>query len=511
MTSLNLKHDFSKLVFETLNLDEELCNQLISPQKICMQDPCFEDCAEFLKKSEKLLVCGDYDADGICATSIALLLCKRMGLQAAHYIPNRLSEGYGLSTKTVQMAYEKGYKELLLVDNGVKAHDALALASELGLRVCVIDHHIMEDEVQCEALLHPDLLGPYGQTMCAGGLVYALCEYMGLADDTMLALACIATVGDVMPLWHKNREIVIEGLKVLNASEFLQIDCLVKRTRFTKYTASLLSFQLIPKINSMGRLADKVNVNSCVFYFLSENPEQIKKFAQEMIELNDLRKKMGQTMSQKALSMVDEEPFQILVDESFHEGLLGIVANQLLSVTGKPSLVLTSNGSLLKGSARSSSISLAALFQSLNSDYFEAMGGHDFAFGMSIKTHYFNDFKNDVMKYMRENHHSVSGDVVLSVSSDIMTQEAMVELSQFEPFGEGFKIPKVSFNMPKEFTISAINSYGYKYNFMNTGLDEAVFFNTAVTMETLKNASLLSGEVSYNTFGKVSVNIDSIV
>ena len=209
-----------------MDLNDSQLEELFNPKDKVMNDEAFEVMSEFFKSADRLIICGDYDCDGVSATSIAYLLAKKLGKDVGYYIPNRLTEGYGVKSHTIQMASDKGYTDVLIIDNGVKSHVEVELAQSLGMRVGIIDHHLISDEIKADAFLHPDLLSVYGYSMCAAGLVYALSEYMGLDDEYMLGLAALATVGDVMPLWGKNREIVRRGVAALERNQFLQFDLL---------------------------------------------------------------------------------------------------------------------------------------------------------------------------------------------------------------------------------------------------------------------------------------------
>ncbi len=499
------------MVFDALNLNQDQIGELIDPPKIKIEDPSIDGMVEFIKTSQKIIVCGDFDADGVTSTSIAALILESLNIEYGFYIPDRIQEGYGTSVKTIQHAFDKGYTHVLMVDNGVKAFEAIELAHHLGMKVGIVDHHNYDEIPAVDAFLHPDLLGSYGSAMSAAGLMYLLAEAMDVLNVRIVALACIGTIADVMPLWHKNREIVRYGLELLNRYEYLQIDALCNRSKYTSYTASFLAFNVIPKINSVGRLADHENMNHVVRYLLSDQPEAIRTYSKRILALNDMRKDLSSEMAETAKALSHSNlAANIIINEDFHEGILGIVANRLLQETQKPSILMKDMGSLLKGSSRSSSISLSELYAGMNPDYFHALGGHDFAYGLTVKKEYLNEFCEAVYSGVSKLPVIAQHIAVLNVDASLLSKEALMELQTFEPFGEGFKIPLVQVEINQGFTISPINAIGYKFQFQNPGLEEAVIFSTQYPIEVLKTAKKITGQVSYNSFRKVSMMIESI-
>lgn len=498
-------------ILDSMNLSDEQLGELFHPETKVIEGPAMESLSTFLKQAKKLIICGDYDCDGVASTSIAYLLAKKLNLEVGYYIPNRITEGYGVSISTVEMAHEKGYTDLLIIDNGVKSFAEIERCHELGINVAVIDHHLITEPVKTDYLLHPDVLDDYGKAMCAAGLVYALSEYMGLDDDYMLSLAALATVGDVMPLWRKNREIVRRGVKALESNQFQQFDLLVKRNKFTTYSAKLLAFQIVPKVNSVGRLADRANVNTAVGYFINTDKMAINSYAKQMLQLNDDRKKLGVSYFKKAQSLLEDEMVNVIVSEEFHEGLLGIVANQVLVATGRPSIVLRSYEDVIKGSARSNSVSLAQLFDLLDDNYFTAFGGHDFAFGMSIKPECFDDFKRDVIRLVDDVEVIEKDKFVLDLNLDLVNKESINNLCQFEPFGTEFELPLMRIKLPDSYRVVALGVHGYKFVFTGYAFDEAVFFNKNYTLSELENAEYLLGSIDLGSMYKQSFFVEGII
>ena len=167
------------------------------------------------ERGEKVFIGGDYDADGICSTAIMKDVLDRLGIASGYYIPDRFREGYGLNEKTVEMVAERGYSLIVTVDNGVRAHAAIARAHARGLEILVTDHHQIEEEVKADLVVHPDYMEPEFATLSGAGV--ALQVSRNLLGDVPFhtALAAVAAIGDVMPLWQETRRIVRQGLEAL--------------------------------------------------------------------------------------------------------------------------------------------------------------------------------------------------------------------------------------------------------------------------------------------------------
>ena len=511
MMTHHIEHyqELVKVLFKAMDLNSDQAQQLVAPVNKIVDEKPIQDVISFLNHAQKLIVCGDYDCDGICSTSIAMLMAKHLNIPAGYYIPNRFTEGYGVSKKTLQMAHQKGYTDVLIIDNGVKAFEALDYAREVGLRVAIVDHHLFDVAPDVDAFLHPEILEPYAQEMAASGLIYCVAEAMGIHTDYMLALSALGTIADVMPLWGKNRDIVRLGIEALKVGNFKQFDGILKPGKYTPYSAKNLAFKMIPKINSIGRMADAVNVNTAITYFTSEDPRAIADYIKQVETLNDYRKTLTKQYQDIALTMIDDAPFQVIAHPQFHEGLVGIVANRISDITQKPTVVLTEYGDHYKGSARSSTHSLHDIFSKLDPDYFEAMGGHDFAFGMTIKRAAFADFKKDINDIVSQLRFQQPDEKIVQLDARLINPTAMRELREFEPYGEGFKLPKVAINLPFDYNLVDLKGYGFKFVFKDFPLNEAVYFTQNASKQSLKSCSQIIGTFDLGADTKISFNVDN--
>lgn len=496
---------FVSKMMGALELTDVQVDALLNPSNIKCESTLVLDIVSFIQNSEKLMVCGDYDADGVCSTSMAIMIANHLGIEdVGYYIPNRFNDGYGVTKNTVQLAADRGYTDLLLVDNGVKAHAEIALAQSLGMRVAVVDHHLIETPLEDVLVLHPDLLDDYFSTMSASGLMYLVAESIDFLTNKIKAYGALATIADVMPLWGKNREIVLEGIRTLNSHNILNIDAISKQKN---YNSQVLSFSVIPKINSVGRMADMVNMNTMVQYLLSDDPKLITQYASQIMSIDTIRKQKGKDAKEVALRKISGDDLDIIIDNDIHEGVLGIVANQVSNATQKPAILLKESGEVYKGSGRSNSVSLKDLFDQLDPNYFDAFGGHDFAFGMSIKKGLIHDFIKDAKDIVTSL--SVTPKMSDAILIDVPLSAAHFKaLEVFEPFGEGLKLPSFIIEKPREYKIVRLNGFGYKYVFDNYWLKDAVYFNNGIGKSELENARYLEGNFSLHPKFGLSFQID---
>lgn len=397
-----------------------------------------------IRKNHKIIICGDYDADGICSTTILYRTLKKLNANVGYYIPNRFKEGYGLNDNTVRLALDKGYDLFIMVDNGVSADSSLKLIKEANKTSIILDHHSYEGEVICDCLVHPNLLDEDYHDMCGSGLAYNLSEQLMGYDAFNVSLAAIATIADLMPLWGFNRACVIQGLKEINNHQTPVLLNLLNEK--SNYNETDIAFQLVPKLNAVGRLADIIDVNQVVKYFCLDNTSSIDAFSKEMIKINDLRKEINQKMYVKALELIDESDVSVLYDETFHEGIVGITAGRLASELKKPVFVLNREGNRLKGSARSfGSIDLRMLIQPAL-PLLNRFGGHAQAAGLELDIENVEEFKQlinqnkEALVQLGDNTH------YLEIKPEWLSIQVFDELYQYGPFGQGIEIPSFRFN-----------------------------------------------------------------
>ena len=386
------------------------------------------------ERGEKVFIGGDYDADGICSTAIMKDVLDRLGIASGYYIPDRFREGYGLNEKTVEMVAERGYSLIVTVDNGVRAHAAIARAHARGLEILVTDHHQIEEEVKADLVVHPDYMEPEFATLSGAGV--ALQVSRNLLGDVPFhtALAAVAAIGDVMPLWQETRRIVRQGLEALRQGEAPALLALLRNRDVVD--AEAVGFQIVPRLNSVGRMNDLSNVNTLVPFLLSHDPAVITAYKTQLETVNEARRTMSAKMAEQAEKLItDDEAILVLYEESFHEGLNGLVAGRIAAGFGRPCLVLSRSQDLIKGSGRS--IPGFDMFRFFSEGFSEltAFGGHEQAVGLSFRLADLDLFRDHVREKARGMRIDMK-DTVVPVLPVRMTDISIHEieaLQQLEP------------------------------------------------------------------------------
>lgn len=393
--------------------------------------------------NEKVMICGDYDSDGICATAILYDALTKYGVQSGFYIPNRFKEGYGLHPDTVQLAYQKGYRLLITVDNGVKAHDALAKAKSLGIDVIVTDHHTIEEKIDCLHLLHPKYMGEEYLSFCGADVALTIARALIGDCEEHIIYACIASIADVMVLRGETRKIVKLGIQYLNQGFAPSIQ-LLKNNKYNSWDETEIAFSVVPKLNATGRLADLANANNTVKYLLSQNLTAQKQMAVQINDLNETRKSMSASMVELARNLIDAHAnFQVIYDENLHEGILGLIAGKLCDEYNQPVMILSKHHDLLKGSIRGGNrVDLRTFFDDIK-DELSAYGGHRDAAGIAFPIEKLDEITTYVKKHINEvSLLEKEEETSIALSMDEINVEEVESLACLAPFGNGFEEPQ---------------------------------------------------------------------
>ncbi len=481
---------------------EALLNPSIDVLKedLSFLQPAVERIYKAKQQGEKVMVCGDYDCDGICATSIVYSLLQTLGIESGYYIPNRFKEGYGLQTSTVQAAFDKGYSLLITVDNGVSSTQALQHAKTLGMDIILSDHHNYdESQLVYDYFLHPAIFPERFEGLCGSGVALLLSLACNGFNALHVVLAGVATIGDIVPLHKYNRLVVKACVALLAKKEAISIQALANDT--SPWDEQKIAYQIVPKINSAGRLADQANVNTIVKYLLSTQPTIIEDGAKQICALNDTRKQLSAQMFEKAVSLVDsQETFNVLCDPSFHEGINGIVASSIQALTQKPTMVLSLNEGLWKGSIRSDSVDLRTYFDDCT--FFVSYGGHKQAAGVSFKE---VDLEN-VKQYI-QNHQFTQVEAQLDcllVNESELTIQEVASLNALKPFGCGFE--EMKFQVETKLLKSTALSGG-KHMKYESGPIEYLHFQAQKAIEVPNIVNLIGSVRVERFFRKTSVKM----
>lgn len=461
-------------------------------------------------RHEKVMVCGDYDADGICATAIMVDALRRFGLECGFYIPNRFNEGYGLHAHTVELAAQKRYALLITVDNGVRAHEALQKAKELGIEVIVTDHHAIDESCppQCTILLHPFLMGKPFETLSGAGTALEVSRALGTENERQIVLAGIAAIGDVMEMRQETRNIVRQCIAILNEKKVRCIQLLANDS--SPWDETKIAFQIVPKLNVTGRLADKANANNTVRYLLSDNGALLMNMAAQISDLNALRKTMSEQMSRTAMEKADHSrAFLVICDPSFHEGIVGLVAGKLCEQFDKPCMVLAQKGSQCRGSIRApKGMDLTSFFDEL--DCLQEYGGHAQAAGIGFAMEDLPKVIQYAQQKLRERPIQQQPEqTLLPVSEDMLTLNEVRSLDVLRPFGNGFEEPLFCIQRP-HITDSRTLSNDKHMKWRTASGMELLYFNPGARMQELKNGDFdtFVGTIGINSFrGRRTVNV----
>ena len=463
------------------------------------------------ESGEKVFVGGDYDADGICSTAIMKKTLDKLGIANGYYIPDRFKEGYGLNAKTVELAYQKGYRLIITVDNGVKAHEALLRAKELGMDVIVTDHHEIEEEVEADIVVHPDYMEDAYRYLSGAGVAYEISRNLiGESEPALITLCMVALIGDVMPLYKETRKIVKKGLQLLSLRIPASVSCLLYNP--SSITETDVAFSIVPKLNSIGRMNDSSNVNTLVSYLLCEDEKQILSYSKALNKVNDERKKRSGLMSEKAETLLCGHPLEVLTDVSFEEGICGLVAGRLCNSYHKPVIVMSENGDLLKGSGRS--VAGFDLFTFLSP--FEkkvAFGGHKAAVGITVKK---SDYP-DLLSYIDENiqKYDLSQEEMqkaIRIEPEDVNFDSISDLSLLSPYPKDMFQPFFAFVHPGQVqVVKAGKTVRYLITVQNRTIECVAF--PSKNLPYTENPDVFIGKLSINRFRgtvKLQMNLEYV-
>ena len=452
-----------------------------------------------LREEKRIRIIGDYDIDGVCASYLLLTGLRRAERELGkgtgpagstridYEIPDRVRDGYGINEAIIRQAAADGVDTLVTCDNGIAAAKEISLAKELGMTVVVTDHHEVPVEEERQVLPPADVVvdpKQEGETypfreICGAVVAYKLVEKLYEASGVhreewreLLEFAAIATVGDVMRLQDENRILVKYGLKQMARTRNLGLRKLVEKTGLdiTDLSAYHIGFVIGPCLNAGGRLQ---TAKAALRLFLSEDEAEAERLAEELKELNDIRKDMTKKGEDEAIAQVEErymgDKVLVVFLPDCHESLAGIIAGRVREHFHKPSIVLTRSGDMVKGSGRS--IEPYHMFRELTKvrDLLPKFGGHPMAAGLSIKEEDVPEFR----KRLNENAELTEDDFIPRVWIDVpmpleyVTEGLVEELKRLEPFGQGNEKPLFA---QKGLMIRSLRVLGKNRNVVKLGL-----------------------------------------
>ncbi len=488
-------YDFPRIIsiiLSTRIITPEGAEEFLYPEKSSLYDPyrlkgiekIVVRLSEALERREKVLIHGDYDVDGISGTALLFRTMDHLGFYVDHYIPNRASEGYGLSSKAIEKAQKEGFRILLTVDTGISALQSAYEAKFKGIDLIITDHHeprktretsphtLFDNQIAFEkernnktygkpepyilpdayAILNPKL-GDYIDTNLAGvGVAYKLLEalYTYLGEDLNelerhLDLVALGTVGDMVPLIKENRIFVKKGLAKLTNSEKPGVRALKEISGISNGDINPyhISFVLAPRINAAGRIS---HANDSLELLITEDEERARELAEHLQRLNSKRKDEEKRILDEAMDKVskldlNDNYLLVLDSEDWNFGVIGIVASKLVQEFRRPAILITFDQEMGRGSCRS--IEEFDMHEALSrfSQFLEGFGGHKLACGLRIRRENLEQFKWELNQYALKMLRDIPLEPTLELDGEVNFKDLEENFADYykylKPFGMG--------------------------------------------------------------------------
>lgn len=426
-----------------------------SPFLMKDMDRAVECISRAISQGRRMAVFGDYDVDGITATVILVDYLKSRGVDVLHYIPRRIEDGYGLGQDAIRSLHEQGVELLITVDCGITGVEEVDFAASLGMDVVITDHHECKDTLPRAAAVvdphRPDCTYPFPYLAGCGVALKLVLALGGESREEALfsrycTLAAIGTIADVMPMSGENRIIVSRGLECITQSDFIGLHALLQEAGLMDkaITSVQVGFVLAPRINAAGRMgaADKA-----ADLLLCQDPAEAARLARELCALNRERQAVEQTIYAQAVEQIDHLPLQersalVLASDTWHQGVVGIVASRLSEKYACPSFMIHLNGTVGKGSCRSwGGFNLFAALERC-SDLLLDFGGHELAAGFTIDVANIPAFRQRMNQLVREYQGGGAPEVCLEIDAALtcpsrVTLTEVEALGMLEPYGAG--------------------------------------------------------------------------
>ena len=484
VNELVTKYDINELLATILVnrdiVDEQKLEIFLNPTRNNFHDPflmpdmekAVERIIKAINSKEKVIIYGDYDADGITSITVLKKFLEDVGLNADYYIPNRLNEGYGLNNNAIQKIVENNYELMITVDCGISGIEEINYANSLGLETIVTDHHEVGDDIP-NAIAVVDAKRKDNKYPCrdlAGvgvvfKLIQAISKKLELKEEEYLKyldIVCVGTISDIVPLVDENRVITKLGLMLVKQTKNIGLKSLIVSSGYKKIDSTTISFGIAPRINACGRMG---HAEEALKLFLSKNINEVKDLIKILNEYNVERQSTEKRIYEEALNQIqknhlEEKDAIIVAGENWHHGVIGIVSSKITELYFKPSILLCYEDDIAKGSGRS--IPGFDLHDALMKcqDTIEKFGGHSMAIGITIKRENFQKFCYEFEEVAKD---SNLKDIFPMIQIDAefelkdINKDMVKSLEQLEPFGEGNKTPIFVFRNVKIDSIRALS------------------------------------------------------
>lgn len=466
---LGINPSLGKLLIDRSITNIVEARKFFRPQLTDLLDPfLFKDMAiavrrvnEALGRKERILVYGDYDVDGVTAVALVYKFLQQYSTNIDYYVPDRYDEGYGVSLRGIDFAAESGVKLIIVLDCGIKAIDEIQYAKDKGIDFIICDHHVPDQQLpNAVAILNAkrtDDTYPYGDLSgCGVGfkLIQGFAKSNGIAFSELipyLDLCAVSIASDIVPIMGENRILAFHGLRQLNQNPSVGMKAIMDICGLTgkEITLTDVIYKIGPRLNASGRIG---NGKESVELLISKDIDIAMHKAAQINHYNEQRKDLDKAMTEQAnqivASLVHKSDHKAIViyNEEWHKGVIGIVASRLTEIYFRPAVVLTRDGNVAVGSARS--VAGFDIYKAIEScrDILENFGGHTYASGLTLKAENITEFKRRFEEYVDNNILPEQTSATLEIDdmldfSDI-NRQFFYDLKRFQPFGPNNPKPR---------------------------------------------------------------------
>ncbi|WP_052045082.1 single-stranded-DNA-specific exonuclease RecJ [Caloranaerobacter azorensis] len=525
-----------KTVEECKNFINVSLENLYNPFLLKDMDVAVERIINAIQKNEQIWIYGDYDVDGITSTTILKLYLQKIGCNVNYYIPDRMTEGYGVNKDAIDYIVNKGGQLIITVDCGITAIDEVKYCKEKGIEIIITDHHLCKEEIpNALAVINPNRKdSDYPFKKLAGvGVAFKLIQAISnklnieIPIREILPIVAIGTVADVVSLTGENRILVKEGLALINQTENVGVKALLEVTglKDKEITVGHVGFVIGPRINAAGRLG---SAKTGVELLTSKSKEKALSLAVELDRINRERQEIEMQILKEAEEIIkndsryEKEKVLVIAKENWHHGVIGIVASRICEKYFKPCILIAIEGNQGRGSARS--IPTFDIYEGLSrvSEFFNKFGGHKQAAGLSINTEKIEDFRKGINEIAEEL--LMEEDMIDEIKVDDVLKikdidyKIIDELKLLKPYGIGNPSPLFISKDVKLINIKAVGSEGkhLKFSIEDEGnVVDCIGFNLGYKVQYIKEGDrvdivFLPDVNIYMNETKIQLNIKDI-
>lgn len=526
----NLNRPVAETLAKRIKIDEVLrflkpdLNDLHDPFLLSGMKEAYMLINEHISLNHKITIYGDYDVDGITSTVILYKTLKKLGADVEYYIPERLTEGYGINSDAIDKIASNGTKLIITVDCGITSVNEVLKAKKLGIDVIITDHHSVPDIIpEASVVINPHIKpSSYPFSDLAGvGVTFKLCmAFIGKNAYDFLDIVCLGSLADIVPLTGENRIIVKYGLDLLNKTKNKGLNALINVSNLNNVSIDEyhVGYILAPRLNAAGRLK---SATLCVKLLLTDDENEADEIAAYLNAENIKRQEIEKQILDEAIKKVEEtvdlkrEKIIVLYSENWHPGVIGIVASKITERYSRPSILLSVQDGIGKGSGRS--IKGFNLYEAIDycSDCLIRYGGHEMAAGITIDINSISDFRTRINEYANKKLTEIDLIPFLVIDADLKDEDIEIETARqirmLKPFGNGNPCPL--FRLSNMTVYKVFNAGGDKHLKIiaekNGKRYEMIAFGMGMDKDKIKTGCSIDvvGSIELNTWN----GIDSVV